>query len=464
MTTSYDDVVVRIDRLPVTRWHNFVRVVLGFCTFFDFFDVAAVAYVLPVLIGTWHLGPTDIGLLIASGFAGQLIGATLFGWIGERFGRISGLNISILFVSIFGLGCAFAWSYQSLLVLRFLQGIGLGGEAPMAVTYINEISQTARRGRFVLLFQIMSPVGLMGAAIIGSWVVPHLGWQWMFIIGAAPAFAMIIIRRSIPESPRWLARQGRFEEADRVLRRIEASTPSAAQASRPLPPVVAGPRSGRAPSSDLFRGIYFSRTIAVWLMWFCANMIGYGLIVWLPSLFRTVYKLSVEQSLQYSILGNVTVLVVAVAAALVIDRVGRRPIFILSYICAAVPLLVLWIINTQSPVLVMLLAALGSTSISAAQLTVWVYTSEVYPTRLRSIGTGAASSSARLASILAPWLVGFLLSSTNNVANVFLMFAAAGLVGAVVVALFGVETTGRLLEEISPDFDSPTYELKKASV
>jgi MFS transporter, putative metabolite:H+ symporter len=462
MSTSYEQVVARLDRLPVTRWHNFVRVVLGFCTFFDFFDVAAVAYVLPALIAVWHLASTDIGLLIASGFAGQLIGATLFGWVGERYGRIFGLNISILFVSVFGLACAFAWNYQALLVLRFLQGIGLGGEAPMAVTYVNEISCTERRGRFVLLFQIMSPLGLMGAALIGSWVVPHLGWQWMFIVGAVPAFAMIVIRRSIPESPRWLARQGRLHDADLVLQRIEACAPGPATA--PTIPVMPGPRFDQAPVGNLFRGIYFGRTISVWLMWFCANMIGYGLIVWMPSLFRTVYKLPLEQSLEYSILGNVTVLIVAIAAALVIDRFGRRPIFIISYLCAAVPLLVLWAINTQSAVLVMLLAALGSTSISAAQLTVWVYTSEVYPTSLRSIGTGAASSSARLASILAPWLVGWLLSATNDVGNVFLMFAAAGLVGTLVVIFFGVETSRKLLEEISPDVVAPSHEFKKARV
>ncbi len=198
------------------------------------------------------------------------------------------------------------------------------------------------------------------------------------------------------------------------------------------------------------------RTISVWLMWFCANMIGYGLIVWLPSLFRTVYKLPVDQSLQYSILANVTVLIVAISTALIIDRVGRRPVFIISYACAALPLFVLWAFNTPSALAVMLLTALGATSISAAQLAVWVYTAEVYPTRMRSIGTGAASASARLASILAPLLVGFLLSTTNNVGNVFLMFAAAGFTGAIVVAFFGVETAGRLLEEISPDFDAPT--------
>lgn len=454
--TTYEGIVARIEGLPITRWHNFIRFVLGFCTFFDFFDAAAIAYVLPVLIGLWHLSPGEIGLLLASGFAGQLVGAVGFGWVGERYGRVFALKISIIFLSLFGLCCAFAWSYPLLIVLRFLQGIGIGGAAPMAVIYVSEISQTEGRGRFVSLFQIMSPVGLMSAALVGTLVVPYLGWQWMFIIGAVPALALIVIQRSIPESPRWLARHGRLPEADQVLKRIEASVPDIGRLTIPVAAIPPINTSVRAQSGDLFRGIYFKRTISVWLMWFCANIIGYGLIVWLPSLFLTVYKLPVNQSLQYSILANVAVLIVAIGTALIIDRVGRRPIFIISYTCAALPLLVLWTLNTQSPLVVMLLTALGVTSISAAQLSVWVYTAEVYPTRMRSIGIGAASASARLASILAPLLVGFLLSTTNNVGNVFLMFAAAGFIGAIAVAFFGVETSGRLLEEASPDFVAPT--------
>ena len=152
-------------------------------------------------------------------------------------------------------------------------------------------------------------------------------------------------------------------------------------------------------------------------------------------------------------------LAVAIGTALVIDRVGRRPVFIVSYCCAAVPLLVLWAINTPSAITVMLLTAIGATSISAAQLSVWIYTSEVYPTRMRSLGTGAGSASARLASILAPWLVGFLLSTTGNVGNVFLMFAAVGFIGAITVALLGVETSGKLLEKISPDIETPAHDL-----
>lgn len=451
---TYEEIVARIDRLPISPWHNFVRVVLGFCTFFDFYDAAAIAYVLPVVIGMWHLSPGEIGLLLSSGFAGQLIGSAFFGWVGERYGRIFALNFSILLVSLFGLLCAFAWSYPALMVLRLIQGIGIGGEAPMAVTYVNEISKTERRGRFVGLFQLLSPVGLVGAAIIGVWVVPHLGWQWMFIIGAAPAFAMIFIRRSIPESPRWLARHGRLAEADQVLQRIEAKIPGGLTLATPAAPLAPAQEPVHAKIRDLFHGIYLMRTISVWLLWFCAHSIIYGLIIWLPSLFRTVYKLPLEQSLQYSLLANIASLAMAALVALVIDHVGRRPVLFLSYAGAAIALLALWALNTPSPVTVMLLTALGSTSISAAGLSLWIYASEVYPTPMRSLGTGTASAWGRAAAIAAPMMVGFLLSATNNVGNVFLMFAAAGLVGAVVMFLFGVETTGKLLEEISPDIDA----------
>lgn len=114
--------------LPPTRWHLKIRAIIGTATFFDGFDAVAIAFVLPTLIGLWHLGPSETGFLLSSGFFGQLIGASSFGWLAERYGRIRVLNWTILILSMFGLACAFAWSYWSLAGFRFLQGLGLAAK------------------------------------------------------------------------------------------------------------------------------------------------------------------------------------------------------------------------------------------------------------------------------------------------------------------------------------------------
>ena len=446
---TYESIVARIERLPVSGWHRFVRVVLGTATFFDAFDAVTIAFVAPVLAGLWHLSPVQIGFLFSSGYAGQWIGAVFFGWVGERYGRIFTINLTIVIISVFGLLSAFAWGYSSLWGFRFIQGLGIGGENPVAATYVNEIAKARGRGRFTMLYQILFPLGFTAASLTSVWIIPHLGWRWMFVLGAFPAFLLIFIQRMVPESPRWLARHARFEEADLVLAKLEKKIFGGAEppALRPAPESES---KGTAKFGDLFRGIYLTRTFCVWVMWFCAALIGYGLLLWLPSLFHTVYRLSLAESLQYSVLGNVTVLIMGIAAAFLIDRVGRKTLFTFSFFFAALPLLWLGAFRAPTARAVMLLAALGVTSISAAQLALWTYTPEIYPTRMRSLGTGAASSWGRAASMIAPPLVGWLLSVTHEARVIFLFLAATGFLGALTVFLFATETSGKVLEEISP--------------
>jgi len=185
--TWVDDVVARIERLPISTWHVKVRVIVGVATFFDAFDALAIASVLPAIAPLWKLTPPQIGVLISAGFLGQLAGALLFGWVSEQYGRITAMVWSIGVFAVLSLACAFAWSYESLLVFRLLQGIGLGGEVPVAATYISELTRAEGRGRFVLLYELVFPIGLVGASLTGVWIVPHLGWEYMFLLGAIPA-------------------------------------------------------------------------------------------------------------------------------------------------------------------------------------------------------------------------------------------------------------------------------------
>ena len=155
--------------------------------------------------------------MISAGYVGQLIGALLFGWIGERYGRMPAMIGSIAMFAVMSFVCAFAWDYNSLLWFRTLQGVGLGGEVPVAAVYISELTRAKNRGRFVLLYELVFPIGLVAVSLTSLWVVPHLGWQWMFYIGALPAILALFLRTLLPESPRWLAVHGRTAEAEAAL-------------------------------------------------------------------------------------------------------------------------------------------------------------------------------------------------------------------------------------------------------
>src|SRR6266446_2377249 len=183
----------RLERLPTSWWQVKARIIVGVATFFDAFDALAIASVLPVIVPLWKLTPPEIGVMISAGFLGQLLGALLFGWIAERYGRMNAMVGSIALFGVMSLACALAWDYRSLLVLRTIQGIGLGGEVPVAAVFISELAKAQGRGRFVLLYELVFPIGLVAASLVGLWVVPHLGWQYMFVIGALPALLALAL-------------------------------------------------------------------------------------------------------------------------------------------------------------------------------------------------------------------------------------------------------------------------------
>lgn len=445
---SIDDVVARIERLPLSGWHVRTRIIIGVATFFDAFDALAIAFVLPVLIPLWKLNGPQIGLLISGGYLGQLAGALFFGWIAERFGRVKAMIWSIAVFAIMSLVCAFAWNYHSLMIARIAQGFGLGGEVPVAATYISELARAKGRGRFVLLYELVFPIGLVTAGLIGSVVVPHFGWQWMFVIGAVPAFIALFLQRLLPESPRWLAHRGRDIDAQAALAFIERETQKSTGRPLPVPHAAIHSKPRPASWSDLFGPTYLRRTLVVWVIWFATYFVNYGLIVWLPSIYSTVFKLPLAQSLRYGLITQAVGLCGALTCALSIDRIGRRPWFTFAFAANAIALGSLYLFGPDSPQRVLAFVSSGYFFVSVLSIGVYVYTPELYPTRARAVAVGTATAWLRFASMLGPSIVGFIVGS--GLATVFLVFAAAALVGAIVTGLFAVETKGRVLEDVSP--------------
>lgn len=449
LAQSAAQIVARIERIPFTGFHVKARLIVGSATFFDAFDVLAIAYVLPALIRAWRLTPIEIGNLISVGFVGQLVGALFFGWLAERRGRMLSLQLSVATYSVCSFLAAFSWSYTSLFVFRTIQGVGLGGEVPVAAAYINELSKAKGRGRFVLLYEMAFSVGLVCAALVGNAVVPNLGWQAMFLIGALPALLVGAMRWVLPESPRWLANRGRLEEADRIVTAIEMKASKGGQEE--LPPVVVVPSVAAQKTRwhELFEGIYLRRTVVVWVMWFASYFATYGIATWLPSLYTSVFKLPLRQSLRYALVTQGCGLFSSLACALLIDRTGRRPWFTGGFLLGGTFMLILWQVGATAALQVVALGTAAYMSISGISLGLYLYSPEIYPTRLRALGSSVGSAWLRIASAIGPAVMGHLVAR-YPLSTAFLLFGVVLLIGGVVTGLFAVETKGRPLEEISP--------------
>lgn len=443
------DVVARLERLPPSSWQVKARLIIGLATFFDGFDLLSIAYVLPVLAPMWKLTPPLIGLLISAGFLGQMIGSIFFGWFGERYGRMPALVWSITTYAVMSFACAASWNYWSFFVFRTLMGLGLGGEMPVAAAYISEISKAKGRGRSFLSYQFAVPLGLVVCALVAVWIVPHLGWQYMFIVGGVPALMTVFLRRLLPESPRWLASHGRKADAETALSTIERATE--ASTGRPLPPTrpVPSVATPKASFSDLFGPRYLGRTITLWVMTFATALVNFGTAAWLPSVYRTTFKLGVSTALQYNLITTATGFIACIICVFAIDLLSRRLFFPLFFAGNGLCMLWLWYHGPTTPSFVVTVVSISYFFISFSSFGAWVYTPEVYPTRVRAVGSATASAWGRLASIIGPSLVGFLLARAG-LGSVFLMFAIVALAAVPVILLLAVDTREAVLEEISP--------------
>jgi putative MFS transporter len=404
---------------------------------------------MPVLAVAWDISPSAVGILISTGYIGQLLGAILLSHCAERFGRLKTLRWSIVILAGLSVACAFASSFFVLLVMRFLQGFGLGAEVPIAATYINESCPARFRGRLVFLLEITFATGVMVTSLVALWIIPHLGWRCMFAIGGLPLVLAAVLGRILPESPRWLARQQRLQEAEHNLMLIESAI--LREGKNLLPPssvpAPSGPQGAKL--TDLFADGYARRTIVAWAIMFCTSVAGYGLITWLPTIYRTVYHLEVSQALQFSFIGGVAGVLAAVAGTAVIDVIGRRWTFTIAFVGCAIPLCILARMSIDSSIqLLVILATISIFFISILLAGTYAYLPEIYPTRMRALGTGVASAWLRIGSIVAPFIVGLLLTH-SSVAMVFLLFAVAAVVGAIVVWCCLIETRGRPLEAIA---------------
>ncbi len=459
MTTSYAgeptavanaQLVGRLERIPVTRRLLLIRVIIGSATFFDAYTVLVIAFAMPQLVTEWGLSPTQVGQFLSAGYVGQIFGALGFGQLAEKIGRLPTLLITIILFVSMDVACLFATGGTMMMIFRFLQGVGTGGEVPVASAYINEFIGAKKRGKFFLLYELIFPIGLMSAGIIGYFLVPAFGWKALFIVGLVPAILMIPLRVLMPESPRWLASRGKIDKADKVVTMLENE---AIKQGKPLPEPVVRPIDPKATAKsdwrELFKGIYLKRTLMIWVLWIAAYTINNGMVTWLPTLYKTTFGMNTQDAIFYGWITSAVGVLASVVCALTIDRVGRKRWYMWAFLLAVVPLVTLYFLGATTALQVTVFATATYAILQTISFSLYLYSAELYPTRLRAMGTGFGSAWLRAGSSIGPVLVGFIVAGVG-IQFVFLAFAAIAVIGGLTVSRFGVETKGRVLEELSP--------------
>ena len=442
----------RLDRLPASRFHRRLALMIGLGLFFDAFDLYMASGVMVGLVASGWATMASNAHFLSAGALGALIGAFFAGWLGDKYGRKFTFQFNLILFGLVSIAAAFAPSMTWLIVLRFVMGLGLGAEIVVGYATISEFVPPATRGRWNAVLFFLSTSSLLISTVLGYFIIPHLGWRWMFVIAGAGALVVWFMRKKMPESPRWLESVGRHLEADEIVTRIEAEVTRTE--GKPLPePVLVGPAPGgihRYRFSDLFRlPLLVSTLVGITL-----NVVGlagvYGFIIWLPT-FLVKRGLSLHSSLGYSALMATGSLIGIALAGWLSDRLGRRRGVVIMSLVAA---LLGWLYPQMGTVVgttlvgVVLTAALyfcGTLGFSA-------YVPELFPTELRLRGCGVSSVAGRAASIVAPQLVSVLYGYGGGVTAVTLTLIGLLLAQAAIVGFFGKETTNRSLDD---RFDEP---------
>ncbi|GAA3624618.1 MFS transporter [Microbacterium awajiense] len=428
----------RMDRLPFTRMHLRVLTGSGIGWALDAMDVGLISFVIAALAVQWELSPTETSWIASMGFVGMAVGATLGGLLADRFGRRQVFAITLLVYGIATGASALVGGVALLIALRFFVGLGLGAELPVASTYVSEFAPARMRGRLIVILEAFWAVGWTAAALIGFLVIPGSddGWRWAFAIGALPALYALAVRWGLPESPRWLERQGRVDEADRVVSSFESSASMTTQARRRLTtgPIMIPPAATTVSQRlrTLWSGEFRLRTASLWLVWFCVNFAYYGAFIWIPSIL-VAQGYDLVRSFGFTVIITLAQLPGYAAAAWLIEVWGRRTTLSVFLVGSALSAIVFGTASTEA-----LIIGAGM-ALSFFNLGAWgalyAVTPEMYPTSLRATGSGWAAGVGRIASILAPLAVpGLLLAGGTPL--LFVVFAV--FFGVAAVAAWGL--------------------------
>ena len=412
------------------------------------FDTAVIAGAIDALQGLYHLSPFWKGFTVSAALVGTVLGSILAGIPGDRLGRRASLRWMAILYVVSAVGCAFAWNWSALVFFRFIGGLGIGGSSVLGPMYIAEIAPAKWRGRLVGVFQFNVVFGIL-LAYFSNYVIGTMGfadaeWRWKLGVSGIPAALFLLMLFGIPESPRWLVKKGRTNEAGDVLRLTGEE-----DADQELKEIVESIGTEHVTSDALFTSkyrvpIFLAVTIGMFNQLSGINAILY----YLNSIFAYAGFSKVSGDLQSVAVGATNLLFTMIAMS-VIDKLGRKTLLLVGSIGTCLSLAgvaTIFLTNRHHELLVWMLIGFIAFFAFSQGAVIWVYLSEVFPNRVRAKGQSLGSFSHWIMNALISWT--FPLMAASSGGYPFAFFSAMMVVQFFVVLFFYPETKGISLEEM----------------
>jgi MFS transporter, putative metabolite:H+ symporter len=425
----------------LSRFHRKAVLVTGAAWTFVAMEILLVGFVAPIFAVQWGLDGRMQGLVNSAALAGSLCGSLVLGRLADRIGRRAIFQYAILWYAVFTAVTALAWGPWSVMAFRFLAGLGLGGLLVVDPSMLAEYLPPQRRGRLLVFLDFWWPVGLLLATAL-SWVFlgptfdrfGEWSWRYLFLAASFPAFLAFVVRRTLPESPYFLARRGRRKEAAEVLEEITGREVEPGELTAPPEPES----SVRELGEPRLRG----RTVTTALVWIALNVSYYGLFLWLPFVLQGEKHFHVDVYLLLA-LSALSQFPGYLAAIWLVERIGRKPTLAAFLLLGGVSAYAFAAADTQG-VYITALFFVGFFNLGAWGA-VYPYTAETFPTRLRSSAFGLMEGVGKAAAIAGPYIFGHLNDATGSTTWSLTFVAIVMAAGGLVAAIFGRETKGRQL-------------------
>ena len=431
----------RLDRLPISAFHFRIFWLIGAGMFFDGYDLYVGASVLGSTVAEKFATLAQVPQFISWTFIGMTIGSVVAGFLGDKFGRRFTYQINLLIFGLASFAAAAAPSMTWLIAARFVMGLGLGAEIVVGYSTMTEFAPPATRGRWMSFLAFIVVAGFPATSIISTLVIPRFGWRPMFVIAGIGALIVWYLRKRLPESPRWLENNGRFEEAEALLRTVEADV----SGGRPLPPPKPPIPMVEWGFASLFGRTLLPRLIVGCVVLITINTLIFGFVNWLPVFFGQ-QGIGVTRSLVYTMVIASGSLVGCALGAWSADALGRKPTIISASLLSIVSGAAYPYMKDPASLLSVGFVLIVSIYVLTALL-YGAYTTEIFPTEVRLRANGLCNMLGRGATVISPFIVLGLFKS-NGVAGVLGLMISLLIVQIVVVAVWGIETNRRGIEEL----------------
>lgn len=441
--------IPRLERLPFLPFHFRLASILGIGTLLDGFDTLLIAIIAVTVLNTFHMSITYLGILISVGYVGQLMGSLILGYFGERIGRRTLFISALAFFGLLSIFAVFAWNFQSFLVIRLLQSLGLGAEVPIASMLFNEYLPGSHRGRTGMMHTSLYLVGYCTAPVLAlitfHFLGPANGWRVLFAIGTIPLCVAAIAFFLLPESVHWLMGKQRMAEADHIVVHLEMD----AQQAEALP--ISVNRQScypidikKARFCELFSRPYLRRTLVIWVQWFTASFIFLAYTNWLPTLYVTQGHLTQTQAFLLTLVFGLINLNILLVVASTWNRIGHKIYFVIGYITtsvgAALGFGVASLLHIPAWIVLATAGLLMATGCVINIIGASLYMRELYPTRMHSWAASTGRGVACIAGAVAPFIISSIIRTGLGIAGVFFLFLVIALLGLLVMLLGGIET------------------------